>query len=141
MTRRALLLAGVVSALQADDAADVWNLLTVMASALSDNKPDEFMNAFHREMPGYQDLRANIFDLLLAYEIQTSIEVLNEEGDNLSRSVELDWFLEIVEKQDTAAVTRRREIVRCRLSKQQKKWRITFLEPLSFFAPPKGVVK
>ena len=52
------------------------------------------------------------------------------------QSVELDWFLQIVEKQDTASVARRRQTVRCRLVKEKKKWRITALEPLAFFAPP-----
>jgi len=136
MTRRALILAAASSVLRADDAGDVWDLFSVMASALSDNKPDEFMNAFNHGMPGLEDLRTNIFDLLQAYDIHSSIELLNEDGDNLARMVQLDWFLQIVEKQDTAGVTRRREIVRCRLIKQKKKWRITSLEPLSFFAPP-----
>jgi hypothetical protein len=141
MTRRALILAATACALRADDTSDVWELFSTMASALADNKPDEFMNAFDRKMPGYQNLQTDIYALLETYEIHTSIELVNEDGDSAARVAELDWYLQIVEKQDTAGVTRRRELVRCRLMKQKKKWRITSLEPLSFFAPPTGVLK
>ena len=137
MTRRGFLLAATVQALRADDAQDIWDLFTVMASALSDGKPAEFMKAFGRGMPGYDTLQLEVEALLLAYEVQSSIELLNEEGDAAARTVELDWFLQIVEKQDTAGVTRRRESVRCRLIKQNKRWRITALEPVAFFAAPK----
>ncbi len=137
MTRRALLLAGAAWTLQADDAQQVWDLLTEMAAALSDNKAEEFLRPFDRAMHGYNDLRQNIEALLLTYEVHSSIELLDEKGDSTTQTVELDWFLQLVEKQDPGGVTRRREPVRCTLVKQGKKWRITSLQPLSFFAPPK----
>ena len=80
----------------------------------------------------------NIPALLLAYDAHLSIELLNEAGDSIARTVELDWFLQIVEKQDTGGITRRREIVKCRLVKEKKKWRINSFEPLSLFALPKS---
>ena len=137
MTRRGLMLAAAVQALRADDAQDIWDLFTDMAAALSDAKAGEFMKAFARGMPGHDTLQTEVEALLDSYEVQSSIELLNEEEDGAARTVDLDWFLQIVEKQDTAGVTRRREQVRCRLMKQNKKWRITALEPISFFAAPK----
>lgn len=141
MTRRSLILAATACALRADDASDVWDLFSDMAGALSDNKPDEFMSAFHRTLPGYEELRTDAFALVQAYDIQTSIELINETGDNLTRNVDLDWSMQIVEKQDTAGVVRRREVVHTRLIKQKKKWLITSFEPLSLFTPPKNGVK
>ena len=138
MRRRAFLIAASAWALRADDAADVWELFTDMAAALGNSQADEFMRAFDRNMPGYADLEMNVSALLLAYDVHSSIELLNEDGDSIARKVELDWFLQIVEKQDTAGVTRRREAVRCRLVKEKKKWRINSCEPLSLFAPPKS---
>ena len=135
MTRRGLLFAATAWALHADDAQDVWDLFTEMAAALSDGKTGEFMKAFSRGMPGFDTLRMEIDALLASYELQSSIEVLQETGDSAAQMVVLDWYLQIVEKQDTGAVTRRREQVRCRLIKQQKKWRITSFEPLSLFKP------
>jgi hypothetical protein len=135
ITRRGLLLAVTSWVLRADDAQDVWDLFTEIAAALSDSKPAEFMKAFARGMPGYETLHTNVEALLAAYELHSSIELLKEDGDSAARTVELDWFLQVVEKQDTAGVTRRREQVRCQLVKQKKKWLITAFEPLSLFKP------
>ena len=137
MTRRALLATLAASRLRADDAQQVWDLFTQLAAALSAGNPGEFMQYFDRAMPGYETLRADVSGLLLGYEVHSSIELLNDEGTGAARMVELDWFLQIVERLDTAGTTRRRERVRCRLAKQGKKWRITALDPLTFFAPPK----
>jgi hypothetical protein len=137
MTRRGLLFAMLAAALRADDAQDVWDLFTQMASALSEGNAVQFLAAFDRSMAGYQALEANVSALLRQAEVQSSIEVLSDAGDGVSRSVELDWFLQIVEQQDAAGSTRRRERVRCKLAKQGKKWRITALGPLAFFAPPR----
>lgn len=135
MTRRGLLLAATAWTLRADDAQDVWDLFTEMAAALSDDKAAEFMKAFARDMPNYETLRTNIEALLAAYELHSSIELLNEQGDSAAQTVALDWFLQIVEKQDSGGVTRRREQVHCRLIKQKKKWLITSFEPISLFKP------
>ncbi|PWU12751.1 MAG: hypothetical protein C5B51_00020 [Terriglobia bacterium] len=135
MNRRRLLLAIAAFQLRADDAQDVWELFTALASALSEGNAVRFMKAFDRSMKDYAVLEASIAALLQQAQVQSSIEVLNDAGDGPSRSVELDWFLQIVDQQDSAASTRRRERVRCRLAKQGKTWQITALEPLAFFAP------
>ena len=137
MTRRELLFAMMAAPLRADDAQDVWDLFTQMASALSEGNEVQFLTAFDRSMAGYQTLETNVSALLRQAEVQSSIEVLSDAGNGVSRSVELDWFLQIVEQQEAAGSTRRRERVRCKLAKQGKKWRITALEPLALFAPPR----
>jgi hypothetical protein len=77
----------------------------------------------------------NVEALLDSNELQSSIELLDEKGDGVARTVDLDWQMQIVEKQDTATVIRRREQVHCQLVKQNKKWRITSFEPLTLFRP------
>ncbi len=137
MTRRALLVAFAVFPLRADDAQQIWDLFTQLASALSEGNTDTFLQPFDHAMPGYEDLRAEVTALLAQSQVKSSIELLSDEGDDRARTVEWDWFLEIVGQQDSPTITRRRERVRCRLVKQKKKWRITSIEPLAFFAPPK----
>jgi hypothetical protein len=142
MTRRGLLLAGATIWLGAravshpdDDTREIWDLLTRVASALSQGNLTEFLDNFDRSLPGYQTLEANARALLREYEVQSSIELLNEEATGAVRAVELDWFLQLEEQRDAGAITRRRERVRCRLEKRGKKWKITAIEPLAFFAP------
>jgi len=142
MTRRGLILAGTTIWLGAqaeshpdDERREIWDLLTRVASALSQGNLTEFLDTFDRSRPGYQTLEANATALLRRYEVQSSIEVLGEETSDAARTVELDWFLQLEEQRDAGAVTRRRERVHCRLEKRGKKWKITAIEPLAFFAP------
>lgn len=137
MTRRALIVAFALSPLRADDAQQIWDLFTQLAAALSEGNADTFLRPFDRTMPGYEGLRTEIAALLAQSQVKSSIELLSEEGDDQARAVELDWFLEIVGQQDSPTVTRRRERIQCRVVKLRKKWRITALGPISFFAPPK----
>ena len=135
MTRRALLLVPFAARLQADSAQEVWDLLASMASALSAGNAIEFMNAFDPAMPGYEALRADVTALVSEADVQSSIELVEEEGDDRSRAVELDWLVRIVDRQDDAVAERRQERVKCRVEKSGKKWSIAGLEPLRFFAP------
>jgi hypothetical protein len=135
MTRRRLLLAACALQLHADNAQDVWDVLTDAASALSEGSAMRFLALFDRSMADYSLLEANINALLNQDQVQSSIELLSDEGNSTTRTVELDWFLQVVEQQDAAGLARRRERVRCRLAKRSKKWLITSIEPVAFFAP------
>ncbi len=137
MTRRGLLLAWVAAPLLADDAQEIWDLFTQMASALSEGNAVQFLRGFDPSMPGYRTLEANVTALVNQAQVQSSIEVLSDEGNGAARSVELDWFLQLVSQQDAAGSVRRRERVRCKVVKQARKWHITAFEPLALFAPPR----
>jgi hypothetical protein len=137
MTRRALLLVPLATRLRADSAQEVWDLFASMAAALSEANASVFLNAFDPAMPGYEALRARVTALLREAEVQSSIELVEEQGDDRSRSVELDWLVHLVSRQDGALAERRRERLKCRVEKFGRKWRVTSLEPLQFFAPPR----
>jgi len=137
MTRRALLLVAFAVRLRADSAQQVWDLLTSMAAALSAGDAGAFLNAFDPAMPGYEGLRAGVTALLREAQVQSSIELVEEQGDDASRAVELDWLVHVVNRQDGAVAERRQERVKCRVEKSGRKWRVASLEPLQFFAPPR----
>jgi hypothetical protein len=137
MTRRAWFLLPFAACLRADSAQQVWDLFASMAAALSEANIDAFMGAFDPAMPGFEALRAAVTGLLHEAEVQSSIELVEEQGDDSSRTVEMDWLVHIVNRQDGAVAERRRERVKCRVEKSGKQWRIASLEPLQFFAPPR----
>ena len=137
MTRRAMLLVPFAARLRADSAQQVWDLFTSMAAALSAGDASAFLSAFDAAMPGYEALRAGVTALLREAEVQSSIELVEETGDDGSRAVELDWLVHIVDRQDGAVAERRRQRVKCRVEKSGRKWRIASLEPLEFFAAPR----
>lgn len=137
MTRRGLFLTMAAAlVLRADEAQDVRDFFGQLLSSLSEGNADQFMKNFDRSMPGYEMLAANVAALVGQTDVQSSVEVLSDEGTNSSRMLELDWFLQLVEPQPGGASKRRREQVHCTLARQGKKWRITRMEPLSMFAPP-----
>ena len=98
-----------------------------VTEALANQDADAFLDQFDSKMPQYEKLRDEIQDLFgMAQEIGSTIDVITMEGNKL----ELDWLLKI----DNAAP--RRQIVKCQVEKQGKKWKITALDPVEFFRAP-----
>ena len=65
------------------------------------------------------------------------LEIVSDQGDDVRRQLELDWFLQIRSKLATGPLERRRDKVTCRLERKKKRWKVVSLEPVKFFAPPK----
>jgi len=121
----------------ADTHDDVVDLLASMSGALSEINVPQFMEAFDKNMPDYDQLKAGVTALVNQADVSSSVEPLNDDGDDASRTVELDWYLEIRSLLPDGPIIRRREIVRCRLRKEKKRWKIVALKPVEFFAAPK----
>ena len=123
--------------LLADAHADVVNLVANLASALTEVNVPAFMDEFDKDMPGYAALRDQVTGLVNQAEVTSSIESVRDEGDDAHRSVDLDWYLEVRSLRQAGQIVRRREVVRCELRKESKKWKIVALKPADFFAPAK----
>lgn len=99
-----------------------------VSEALANRDVDAFLDQFDRQMPQYEKLRDEIQELFgLAQEIGSTIDVITDEGDDSKRTLQLDWLLKIDIDEP------RRQIVKCQVEKQGKKWKITALEPVEFF--------
>jgi hypothetical protein len=138
MRRRLFLLVFAASVVPADPRQEVYDLLGSMASGLSEGNPGQFLQAFDRSMKGYAELAANVRALVEQADVLSAVELVEDGGDEQHRNVTVDWLLQLADKQNSAAVTRRQQNIKIRLEKQKKKWRIVSLEPLSFFSPRVG---
>ena len=127
--------AGIARA--ADAQQQIFDLFTKIAGALSDDDAAMFVEAVDPSMPDFQNFRREIVALTDVADLTNSIEVLSDKGDDTHREEELDWFLEIVGKSDPHPLERRREVVKFRLERKGKKWKIVSIDPPHFFAPPK----
>ena len=137
MRRRNFLLAAAIAALgRAGTDDELVELFRGMASALSDSNPAVFLRGIDPSMPGYSRLAANVTALIVQNELSNTIDFRDQKGDDRVQRVELDWLLDIKGKGDSLVFVRREEIVKCRLERQKRKWRVIALEPLSFFDPP-----
>jgi len=121
----------------AEEPSKLLDLFTRMAAALSAGSPAEFLAPFDRSMPDYRKLRTEIFALLDQAEVASSVELVQEQGNEQRRWVELDWILEIRSLLPVGPWERRRQILKASLARRGKSWKVISLDPLSFFAPPR----
>ena len=115
---------------------DVLDLFTALASALSEGNGLAFLDRVDHSMPDYEKLQRNVLALVAQNELVAAIDVIEDEGDVETRTVQVDWLLQIRSREETGTLVRRREIVRCRLERVKKKWKVASLDPISLFAPP-----
>jgi len=130
-----LAIALLCTAVRADTHTDVMHVFGGMASALSSGNPDQFMDAFDRNMPDYERIKDEVIQLVAQGQITTIAQPTKDEGDNKRRSVDLDWSLDIPSADAGQPPAHRRETVHCRLERLNRHWRIVALDPISFFAP------
>ena len=86
MRRRALLLLPLAACCRAADAAqEVLDLVGDAAGALSAGNVSLFLKAFDPAMSGYAKLRENVTALIALGELQSLIDLLENEGDSQRR--------------------------------------------------------
>ena len=118
----------------AEPPADVLELFREAADALANDDANTFLAKFDRNMTGYAAFRDEVVGLLAAHDVGSTIEVVNDEGDDQKRSLDLDWLLVISEKNSVNGTKEtRRRVLKCRIERQGKQWRIVALEPVEFF--------
>ena len=111
----------------AEPPADVLAFFRTAAEELANNEPRNFCDKFDSSMPGYATLRDEIEALLAAHEVGSTIEVVSNDGDGNKQTVELDWLLSVSDAGN------RRQIVKVRIERRGKQWKIVSFEPIEFF--------
>jgi hypothetical protein len=113
--------------------------ITKLASYLSDGEPVGALEAFDKNMPGYGAIAADIGALAAQTEVLCAIDVVaDKEADDDSANIhhlDLDWYMMLKSRADTALVERRRRRVAVTLERKAGVWRIDSLEPLEILAP------
>jgi hypothetical protein len=138
MWRRALFLAICGTLLAADAGQQVFDLFTKIAAELSADNPMVFLEAVDHDMPHFQDFQSDLMALTGQADVANSLDVVSDQGDETHRTEELDWFMQIVSKSESRPVEQRRAVVKFRLERRGKKWKIVAIDQLHFFAPPKA---
>jgi len=122
--------------LLANTRQEILDLITELASALSEGNGLAFLDHIDRTMPDYQKLEQSILALTEQNEVSAAIDILKQEGDDRTQTVELDWLMQIRSREDSGPIERRRETVKCRAERKKKNWKIVSLDPIALFAPP-----
>ena len=134
--RRRTLLAFLAAPLRADARQQITDVFATLATAMSGGDAFDFMRPFDPSMPGYEPFRASVTALLEQNDVLTSIDLTSVEVKENEARVEADWLLEIRSRQPAGPLTKRNQVVTCRLARRKSNWKILALEPQSLFAPP-----
>jgi hypothetical protein len=136
---RALLCTAIVLAAglrAADPPRDVVEFFEDVTRALVEAHTDNprlpisaaaFLDKFDPAMSGYEQLRENVEDLISRSAVGSAVEFVTDEGDENKRTLDVDWTLEIEDRQP------RRQVLKCTIEHRGKTWKITSLAPVDFF--------
>ena len=114
---------------------ELLELLGFLAEALSTASAPMFLEHIDRGFPDYDRFRRNIYALVEQWDVATSMEPLGVKGGDRERQAEVDWFLELRAKSPSNKLIRRREIVRLKLVRSGKRWKVADLSPVALFSP------
>lgn len=115
--------------------AGAWNVLESAATALNSGNATEFLSFFDKSTPGYNRLSAGAVALVAEGEVQSSIELVSNQGTDTARTIEVDWTLQVVSEDTRMQRAGREQRVKCRLELQGNRWRIMAIDPVNFFSP------
>lgn len=122
-------------ALCGDAEQDITDVVSTLAGALSENKPQVFLKALDRATPGYEQLERDINALAADTLIHCSIELIGNSGSDTAQRADLDWYMVLISQEDENLIERRRTKVTIKIEKRKKKWIVTSFSPVSVFAP------
>lgn len=118
-----------------DSAADVWDVVATMAAALAEPNDAGFMKPIAKSFGQHGVIERQVRALVQTNEVVSSVSPVANEGDDQQRTLEVDWYMEIQPKSPGQPLSRRKENVKLTLVKTGKRWMITQLSPVEFFAP------
>jgi hypothetical protein len=116
---------------------EAWDTIFGFAAALQNEDAEPQLEQFDRSMRGIDDLKTAVIALWTQFQIDPSLDLKANEGDDTHRTLQIDWILTLKNPQDPVDSTRREQSVVCGVEKRGKAWRIVSLSPISFFAPAK----
>ena len=122
--------AAVASAASALDAPEVSTQSTSSSRLLG------FVQLFDPAMPGFDQLRNNVAGLLARGDVDLSVDLVSNEGDDRRRTIESEWTLDLVDSNTGISILRRTGSIVCQVARRKQDWRIVSLDPPAFFAPP-----
>ncbi|HEY4363044.1 MAG TPA: hypothetical protein VGN17_18890 [Bryobacteraceae bacterium] len=125
----ALFFAAAALAFGADPPKDVGDFFVSAVRALADQDSAAFLDHFDRNMPGFAEFRGDVIALVDRSEVVSTVGFVTDDGDDSRRILQLDWYVQIDDDRPE------RQIVKCTIERQGKKWKIVSFEPLDFFKP------
>lgn len=113
-----------------------WDAVYAFAASLNDDQNPPALLQFDPAMPGFDSLQDAVRALWSRYQVNTSLDLQSNEGDDAHRTLLIAWTLTLQNQDDSADSHRAEQTVECRVDKQAKGWRIVSFSPKSLFDMP-----
>jgi hypothetical protein len=125
--RRAVLFLAASTLASADERADVLEIVSPLASALSNGDADAFLRRIPADSPNRAQLADYVKALLAQAEMTCSIQLRSYEAGR----AELDWYMEIRSRATSSMMERRKQIVIVEIRDRE----VFSIAPVEFFKP------
>lgn len=122
-----------------------WDAVFAFATSLNDDQAAPTLAQFDPAMPGLAALKTAITELWTRYQINTSLDLQSNEGDDVHRTLRIAWTQTLKNQQDPVDSHRTEQTVECRLEKETSRkkpweaWRIVSFSPSTLFDPPASI--
>ncbi len=113
-----------------------WDAVYAFATSLQSDQIPPSLTQFDPAMPGLAALKTAVGALWTRYQIDSSLDLESNEGDDLRRTLRIGWTQTLKNQQDPVDSHRTEETVECRVEKEPKGWRIVSFSPFSLFNGP-----
>jgi hypothetical protein len=127
VTRRAVLWLAAATLASADERTEVLEIVSPLASALSNGDAEAFLRRIPADSPNRAQLADYVRALLAQAEMTCSIQLRSYEQGR----AELDWYMEIRSRATASVMERRKQTVIVTLRNRE----VFSIEPVDFFKP------
>ena len=117
----------------ADLANDVRAQVSYVGTALAASNASDAMTPFDKSFANYQKLK-NYFQGLSAFQVDNEIEFIEEDDNETSAKLIVNWTLTLTDIA-TDATERRTGDITIELARKDGKWKIIDFAPITFFDP------
>ena len=122
------------------DMGALWDMFHEVASALNNGRDyvPQFLSFFDPAFAAKAHLEQAVRGAMASGELQPSLDLVTNEGDDRVRTVGIDWAMDLVETNGNGSgvvKVRKNDRITFRVARIGKKWRIESFEPADFFQP------
>ena len=112
----------------AEPPAAIVTLFREAAEELTEQNARGFLDRFDRTISGYAQLKGDVEGLLIRGPLVSTLEFVSDEGNDQRRELQIDWLWRL------EGGAPHRAIVKCRVERQGRAWKITRFEPVGLFS-------
>jgi hypothetical protein len=131
------LLLGLSTSVRGDRPEDIRAQVVYVASALSGGNPSDALGPIDKSFKDYVTLRDYFVALTQAYQVQSEVDVTDEDDREAETKLQVTWRLTLTDPATNTSSQRSADI-HLTLVQKDGKWKVVDLSPVDFFNPQRA---